>query len=269
MSCHNPRARSRRGPSPASVSSTSSIGLRRRTPRPAPRPATRHHLFLHGSRSEPIGTGRDSAVPRDEDKPPWPLRRAGGHDRVADGEGPQYRRPGDPPARARRRSSGACWGSIRLPCHTAAAHEARASGIRPASPDRSGVGRSDPGPGRTTRDRASDMTEPAEALGIDRFSVHGCSMGGQYALACAAVLRARKERVACASGAVPADARSSLAELNGGDRVLTWPAWRASPMAGGVFAVSRRPPGDGTATAPAARRPAVPRCTRRVPRPAW
>ncbi|MFF6772869.1 alpha/beta fold hydrolase [Streptomyces sp. NPDC012637] len=121
-----------------------------------------------------------------------------------------------------------------------AAGEAHALGIRLISPDRPGVGHSDPKPGRTTRDWASDVSELADALGIERFSVYGCSMGGQYALACAAVLRPRVERVAFASGAVPLDDPHALAELNLGDRTLTRLARRASPVAAGVFAISGR-----------------------------
>lgn len=125
--------------------------------------------------------------------------------------------------------------------------EAAAAGIRFVSPDRPGVGYSDPKPGRTTRDWAGDAAELADALGIGRFSVYGCSMGAQYALACAAVLGARVERVAFASGAVPLNEPHALAELNPGDRMLTALARKAPPLAYASFAVlgqlARRMPG--------------------------
>lgn len=125
--------------------------------------------------------------------------------------------------------------------------EAMAAGIRLVSPDRPGVGYSDPKPGRTTRDWAADAAELADALGIGRFSVYGCSMGGQYALACAAVLGTRVERVAFASGAVPLDDPHALAELNPGDHMYTALARKAPPLARTSFAVfgrlARRMPG--------------------------
>jgi pimeloyl-ACP methyl ester carboxylesterase len=54
----------------------------------------------------------------------------------------------------------------------------------------------------------------ADALGFDRFAVVGGSGGGPHALACAALLAGRVERVAC---------QSSLAPL--GDRGLTRAQW--------------------------------------------
>src|SRR5262245_51556884 len=52
---------------------------------------------------------------------------------------------------------------------------ARAAGVRLISPDRPGVGRSDPLPGRTVLDWARDVAELADLIGIDRFSVMGWS----------------------------------------------------------------------------------------------
>ncbi|MGW0754309.1 alpha/beta fold hydrolase [Streptomyces sp. NPDC002587] len=125
--------------------------------------------------------------------------------------------------------------------------DASACAIRFVSPDRPGVGYSDFEPGRTTRDWAADAAQLADALGIGRFSVYGCSMGGRYALACAVVLGARVERVAFASGAVPLEEPHALAELNPGDRMLTRLAQKAPPLAHGAFTVfgqlARRTPG--------------------------
>ena len=57
------------------------------------------------------------------------------------------------------------------------------------SPDRPGIGLSDPKPGRTVLDWAADVSELAEHLGLQRFSVMGWSMGGPYAAAVGYALR--------------------------------------------------------------------------------
>lgn len=52
-------------------------------------------------------------------------------------------------------------------------------------------------------DEAADVRHVADALGLDRFSVVGGSGGGPHALACAALLAGRVERVACQSSLAP------------------------------------------------------------------
>ena len=73
---------------------------------------------------------------------------------------------------------------------------ATASGIRLISPDRPGVGRSDPQPGRSLLDWAHDVGELVDDLGVDRFGVMGWSMGGQYAAAVGYAMPSRVARVA-------------------------------------------------------------------------
>lgn len=68
-------------------------------------------------------------------------------------------------------------------------------GVRLITPDRPGYGGSDPLPGRSIVDCATDVEAIADALGIEKFSVMGRSMGGPHALACAAKLPERVERV--------------------------------------------------------------------------
>src|SRR5689334_9948453 len=63
--------------------------------------------------------------------------------------------------------------------------KAREMGIRLLTPDRPGSGFSEPKPGRTVLDFADDVTDVADALGLERFGVFGGSGGGPYALACA------------------------------------------------------------------------------------
>jgi pimeloyl-ACP methyl ester carboxylesterase len=74
------------------------------------------------------------------------------------------------------------------------------AGLRIIGVDRPGYGMSDPLPGRSIRDGVADMIAVAEALSIDRFATVGCSTGGSYALAAAAVVPDRVLAVvACCS----------------------------------------------------------------------
>ena len=98
---------------------------------------------------------------------------------------------------------------------------ARAAGLRIVSPDRPGLGGSDPAPGRTTGDWADDVAGLLDALGIDRAAVLGWSMGGQYALACAARIPDRVTHTVVVAGALPLDDDVTFAALNAMDRRLT------------------------------------------------
>lgn len=77
------------------------------------------------------------------------------------------------------------------------------TGVRYITTDRAGYGRSSRHHGRAVVDEAADVLAVADALGLDRFSVVGGSGGGPHALACAAVLAGRVERVACQSSLAP------------------------------------------------------------------
>jgi pimeloyl-ACP methyl ester carboxylesterase len=85
----------------------------------------------------------------------------------------------------------------------AAASVAGQSGVRLISPDRPGVGRSDPQPGRTILDWTRDVGELLDLLAIDRFAAMGWSLGGQYAAAVGYALSSRVRRVAIIAGALP------------------------------------------------------------------
>ena len=82
-----------------------------------------------------------------------------------------------------------------------------AASVRYITTDRAGYGRSSRHRGRTVADEAADVQVVADVLGLNRFSVVGGSGGGPHALACAALLGDRLDRVAC---------QSSLAPLGGG-----------------------------------------------------
>ena len=77
------------------------------------------------------------------------------------------------------------------------------AGVRYITTDRAGYGRSSRHQGRSVADEAFDVRGVADALGLDRFSVVGGSGGGPHALACAALLSGRVERVACQAGLAP------------------------------------------------------------------
>jgi pimeloyl-ACP methyl ester carboxylesterase len=145
---------------------------------------------------------------------------------------------------------------------TAADPVATETGIRLISPDRPGVGLSDPLPGRTVLDWAHDVAELVDFVDADRFAVMGWSMGGQYAAAVGHALRHRVTRVAIIAGALPLTEPGVFDELPAMDRFLTrmsqrapWPAqqWfrmmrfaaRVTPTLYGRLAARELGPADG------------------------
>ncbi len=136
------------------------------------------------------------------------------------------------------------------------------TGVRLISPDRPGVGLSDPQPGRTVLDWAHDVGELLDQIEVDRFAVMGWSMGGQYAAAVGHALRHRVTRVAIIAGALPLTEPGVFDELPTMDRFLTrmsqrapWPArqWfrmmrlaaRTAPTLYGRLAARELGPADG------------------------
>jgi pimeloyl-ACP methyl ester carboxylesterase len=95
------------------------------------------------------------------------------------------------------------------------------AGVRLNSPDRPGVGLSDPQPGRTVLDWARDVAELLDGIDVDRFAAMGWSMGGQYAAAVGHALPRRVTRVAIIAGALPLTETGVFDELPTMDRVLT------------------------------------------------
>lgn len=78
-----------------------------------------------------------------------------------------------------------------------------AAGVRYVTSDRAGYGLSSRNRGRTVASEAADVLAIADGLGLGRFSIVGGSGGGPHALACAALLPERVERVACQSSLAP------------------------------------------------------------------
>ena len=80
------------------------------------------------------------------------------------------------------------------------------AGVRMLIPDRAGYGGSTRKPGRRVADAAEDVRLLADAVGWERFAIHGHSGGGPYALACAALLPERVTRCAVGASLAPSHA---------------------------------------------------------------
>jgi pimeloyl-ACP methyl ester carboxylesterase len=129
----------------------------------------------------------------------------------------------------------------------AAAPIAEQAGIRLISPDRPGIGISEPLPGRTILDWARDIGELTQQIAVDRFAVMGWSMGGQYAAAVGYALAHRVTRVAIIAGALPLTDPGVFDELPLMDRVYTRMSLRAPWLArqcfGAMRLIAQRTPG--------------------------
>jgi pimeloyl-ACP methyl ester carboxylesterase len=117
----------------------------------------------------------------------------------------------------------------------AAAPAAQLTGIRLISPDRPGIGLSDPQPGRTILDWAADIGALLDELGVEKFAAMGWSMGGQYAAALGKALRPRVTRVAIIAGALPLTEPGVFEQLPTMDRVYTRLSQRAPWLARQCF----------------------------------
>ncbi len=80
---------------------------------------------------------------------------------------------------------------------------ASAQGLRLITWSRPGYGGSDPAPGRSVADVASDTTTILDGLAIDEFVTLGWSGGGPHALACAALLPGRCAAAGTIAGVAP------------------------------------------------------------------
>lgn len=112
---------------------------------------------------------------------------------------------------------------------------AKELGVRIISPDRPGLGLSDPKVGRTMLDWADDVKQLADQLELKQFGVIGWSMGGQYALACSYQLADRVAAAAVMAGAVPLDSPGSFEALNKLDQRFTRLSQHAPKAAEAIF----------------------------------
>ncbi len=118
-----------------------------------------------------------------------------------------WREGGDPDGRPLLYCHG--FPSSRLESRLADDH-ARRHGLRLVAPDRPGLGRSDPAPGRTPATTAADLLALADHLGWARFAVLGVSAGGPYALALAAHAPERVAAVSCVAPLTPPAGTSGM-----------------------------------------------------------
>ena len=127
------------------------------------------------------------------------------------------------------------------------ADEMREAGVRLIAADRPGIGRSDPVSGkRTYAGWAQDVAHLADALGIERFSVVGYSCGGPYALAVAAELPERVEKVGLVSSVATSEMPGYRKGLASTDRSMTvlsrYAPWLARTLMGGAVKQARTKP---------------------------
>lgn len=94
-------------------------------------------------------------------------------------------------------------------------------GARIISPDRPGVATSTMQANRTLLAWTHDVRALADQLQLEKFSLIGWSMGGQYAMACAHALGARVQHTAIIAGCLPLNDEKNLAILNRMDQRLT------------------------------------------------
>jgi pimeloyl-ACP methyl ester carboxylesterase len=154
-----------------------------------------------------------------------------------------YREFGTPDGHAVVNCHGGLMSGLEMaPWHGAAT----AAGVRLVSPARPGLDGSTPASGRTTGDWADDVAALLDGLGIARAAVFGWSMGGQYALACAARLPERVTRAVVVAGALPLTDAAVLRELNAMDRRITRQAehrpWLARLTLTAMAELARRAP---------------------------
>ena len=152
-----------------------------------------------------------------------PLRAADRVVRLRDGRRLGYSEHGDPEGRPVLFFHG--FGTSRVICPPD--EPAVELGIRLIAVDRPGIGLSEALPGRQLLDWPADVTQLADRLGIDSFSVIGWSGGGPYALACGHSLPQRVAAVGLVSSPAPLTGTSESGYLRRLDRNAVRAAGRA------------------------------------------
>ena len=147
-------------------------------------------------------------------RPDLPVERS---IRLADGRRIAYLEVGDPAGAPVIHNHGGLSSAYDV---VPAARWATTAGVRIVAPNRPGVGRSDPRPGRTTADWSTDVAELVDQLGIDRFAVMGWSLGGAFAQAVAVGLGDRVGALSLVASTIPPTWAGSVTELNRLDRLF-------------------------------------------------
>ena len=131
------------------------------------------------------------------------------------------------------------WPSSRLEARLLE-EEATAQHWRLIAPDRPGYGMSDARPGRTLSDWSADVTELADRLGLERFTVLGMSGGGPYACACAARIPQRLKATVLVAALGPVDVPGATDGMVALNRWLLALAQKAPWLAERIGAVCLR-----------------------------
>jgi pimeloyl-ACP methyl ester carboxylesterase len=131
--------------------------------------------------------------------------------RLNDGRMLAYEDVGDPAGTPILFAHG--FGDSRLTRHPDDSMAERA-GVRVITPDRPGIGGSDPKPAKAAAERADDLGELADALGIERFAVLAWSGGTPTGLACGARFPERVTAIGVAAGFAPFDREGAYEGLN-------------------------------------------------------
>jgi pimeloyl-ACP methyl ester carboxylesterase len=113
------------------------------------------------------------------------------------------------------------------------ADAAARKGVRLIAPDRPGYGHSTYHAARSYQSWAGDVTQLADHLGLDRFSVLGTSSGGPNAAGCAYFLADRLDGCAIVSGPAPPEHHVATKEMAFANRL----ARRVAPVAPGLMSV--------------------------------
>jgi pimeloyl-ACP methyl ester carboxylesterase len=123
--------------------------------------------------------------------------------------------------------------------------ELRSVGVRLIAPDRPGVGKSTPQPGRRLLDWPDDVRHLADGLGLERFAVVGFSNGGPHTAACAYTLGPRVSGAALVAPMPPLDQPGAARQLG----VPRWyyplarqAPWTLRALYAGLAALARRDP---------------------------
>jgi pimeloyl-ACP methyl ester carboxylesterase len=107
-------------------------------------------------------------------------------------------------------------------------------GVRMITPDRPGYGFSDFQPKRKLLDFPNDISQLADALGIDHFAVFGVSAGGPYVAACSFLLHDRITQAAIVSGSAPFNRPNPYEGVSDpwrtAYRLSTLPEWLLRPI---------------------------------------
>ena len=126
----------------------------------------------------------------------------------------------------------------------ACAHAAAAArGVRLVAPDRPGVGYSDRAASpraRTVADSVPELFAFADALDLRSFGMLGYSGGGPYALAAAHADPSRVRAVALVASAGEIGTWATLRDYELTDRLLSWTAVHARPVARVALGISAR-----------------------------